>query len=316
MEIKKSSIETISMKANSVFLSEAWLSMYGDALEVYGIFNKNNDIIGGFTLFVERKLGFLKYYRNPPYSPTINLFFENKAQNKAKLLSENKKVLSLMANFLNNLPFHILSVYLPSNNIDMQAFYWKSFKTVPNYTYTIDLSSDISIIKKNYSTERRNDLKKAIKDGVEAKLCTDYNTVKTLVLNTFTRKDKSIDVAMIDKILFSFANNENSFAFVSYHNGQAIATSFCIFDRQKVYYLLGGYDSQNKHQGAGALSVDAAIKHSKELGIAIFDFEGSMLPEVERYFRGFGGDLVPYYSINKAKLPLEMALKFVNRSQF
>jgi len=316
MEIKRSSIETISRKVSSVFLSEAWLSMYGDALEVYGIFNKNNDIIGGFTLFVERKLGFLKYYRNPPYSPTINLFFENKAQNKAKILSENKKVLGLIANFFSDLPFHVLSVYLPSSNIDMQAFYWKSFKTIPNYTYTIDLSSDISIIEKNFLPERRNDVKKAIKDGVETRICKDYSIVKTLVLSTFTRKGKCIDLEMLDKILFSFANNENSFAFVSYQNGRAIATSFCIFDRQKVYYLLGGYDTNNKHQGAGALAVDAAIKHSKELGISIFDFEGSMLPEVEKYFRGFGGDLVPYYSINKAKLPLEMALKFVNRSQF
>jgi len=41
-----------------------------------------------------------------------------------------------------------------------------------------------------------------------------------------------------------------------------------------------------------------------------------MLPEVERFFRGFGGDLVPYFTVNKAWLPLEFMLKLLKREQF
>jgi len=140
--------------------------------------------------------------------------------------------------------------------------------------------------------------------------------VKKLVQNTFSRKEKQVDIDIIDKILFQFADNTNSFAFISYQNERPISAAFCIYDNEKVYYLLGGYDNEFKHQGAGALAVNAAINKSKEMGISIFDFEGSMIPEVEKYFRGFGGDLIPYYSINKATLPLEMALKIINRSQF
>lgn len=316
MEIKNIDIKTISEKSDSIFLSKEWLELYDDNLKCYGIFNKDNKIIGGFTLYIEKKAGFLKYYRNPFYNPTINLFYENKAQNKAKLLSENKKVLLLLADFFSKLPYHIFSVYLPNNYIDTQAFFWKGFKVIPNYTYLLDLNKDISEIEKNFSTERRNDIKKAEKDNIKTKLSTDYNTVENLIMNTFNRKEKSVDKDMIHKILFNFANNKNSFAFVSYKDEKAIATSFCIYDNEKVYYLLGGYDNNNKHQGAGALAVFNAIKYSKELGIKKFDFEGSMLPEVEKYFRGFGGDLTPYYSINKAKLPIEIALKFINRSLY
>ena len=32
----------------------------------------------------------------------------------------------------------------------------------------------------------------------------------------------------------------------------------------------------------------------------IFDFEGSMQPGIEKYFREFGGDLVPYAAIEKS----------------
>ena len=56
--------------------------------------------------------------------------------------------------------------------------------------------------------------------------------------------------------------------------------------------------------------------YAKGKGLKAFDFEGSMLPEVEKFFRGFGGDLIPYYTINKAFLPVEMALKFMKRELF
>ena len=315
MVIKRIDINTLSSIADSVFLSNAWLALYDDALEAYGIFNGAEQLMGGFVLYRQKRKG-ITYYRNPMYMSTINLFFDNKSQNKAKVLSENKKVMKAIANFFDELSFGVLSVYLPERYIDMQPFYWNGFKVVPNYTYHIDLSQSIEDIQKAYSTERRNDIKKAMKDGVEVRASTDLSLVKAMVSNTFNRKEKDFDKDLVDKILFEFANKENSFAFVSFQNNQPIAASFCIYDKTKVYYLLGGYDSKNKHQGAGALAVDAAIKHSHEKGINIFDFEGSMLPEVEKYFRGFGGDLVPYYSINKAKLPLEIVLKFINRSQF
>ena len=59
-----------------------------------------------------------------------------------------------------------------------------------------------------------------------------------------------------------------------------------------------------------------SILHAKKLGIEVFDFEGSMLVEVEKYFREFGGELVPYYTVNKAGLPIEMLMKFKLRNRF
>jgi hypothetical protein len=92
--------------------------------------------------------------------------------------------------------------------------------------------------------------------------------------------------------------------------------AFCIYHQNRSYYILGGYDQSNKHIGAGAAAVDACIKHSINLSIKHFDFEGSMIQNVEKYFRGFGGDMVPFYTINKAPLLLEMCLKFIKRSTF
>jgi len=315
MKIQRSNIETVSQIAKSVFLSEAWLKMYGDALEVYGIFDKGNHIIGGFVLFVEKRKG-LKYYRNPIFMPHTALFYKNQAANKAKRTSNEKKILKLVADFLNNLPYQVLTLAFPSEIVDMQNFIWNDFKVVPSYTYIIPLNKTMDEIKNDFTAERRKNIRKADSDGIVTKQVKEYNEVKSLIQNTFNRKGKNLSISYLDKILFGFANEENSYAFVSCQDEKPIACTFCIYDKHKVYYLLGGYDSQNSHQGAGSKSMEAAIALALEKGIEYFDFEGSMLPEVERYFRAYGGDLTPYYTVNKAVLPLEMMLKLKHRSQF
>jgi hypothetical protein len=70
------------------------------------------------------------------------------------------------------------------------------------------------------------------------------------------------------------------------------------------------------HRGAGVSCLEHCILYAKRLGLEVFDFEGSMMPEVESYFRSFGPRMVPYYTINKGRLPLELVLKFIKRERF
>ena len=120
----------------------------------------------------------------------------------------------------------------------------------------------------------------------------------------------------MDQIIYGFANRDNSFAFITYKGSQPVSASFCIYDQTTAYYLFGGYDHENRHHGAGALSLWTALGYAKGLGLKYFDFEGSMVPDIERHFRGYGGTLTPYYRVNKALLPLEMILKLFKREFF
>jgi hypothetical protein len=47
---------------------------------------------------------------------------------------------------------------------------------------------------------------------------------------------------------------------------------------------------------------------------ARFDFEGSMLPQVERVFRGFGATQRPYFAIGKTPQPPATLREFVEQS--
>lgn len=302
-------------RAGTVFNSPRWLAIYGNKLQLFGIYSGDDELAGAFFLYRDRKACF-SFFKNPPFTPHIGWIFENRSQNHARALTQNKKVMEVMADVMQDLPVGVISCAFPFSASDMQPFAWKKFKVVPNYTYRLPLALPVEELEKRMAIEPRNRLRKAVKDGLSVEKITDYEVVKKLVLKSFDRKNKAIDKNLLEKILACFADASNSFAFAALSNGQPVSATLIIHDNSTAYYLLGGYDPAAKHSGAGILCMWQGILHSRELGLDTFDFEGSMLPEVERFFRGFGADLVPYFTVNKAWLPLEFMLKLLKREQF
>ncbi|MFN3301250.1 MAG: GNAT family N-acetyltransferase, partial [Sediminibacterium sp.] len=285
--------EKLSYEYGTIFNSLKWLKIFGDKVKIYGIYSNGNNLSGGFTVYKERKFG-VSIYRNPPFTPLIGPFLKIDALNPVRVINTWKEAISSMTVFMDNLPYLIISFSLDRRIVDTQPFIWNKFKVVPGYTYILDLTLPIDDIWNRMSNERRNDIRKGQSDGLTVEQTNNFEIIKSLVLKTFSRQGKKINEYYLDKILFGFAADENSFAFVTFRKKQPIACSFCINDKYIAYYILGGYDKELKHHGAGALAMWEAIKYSKTLGLRYFDFEGSMVPQIERYFRGFGGILTPY----------------------
>jgi len=290
-----------------VFNSLQWLLMF-DRIKVFGVFNNNNELIGSFYFYSYSKYG-QEINICPPFTPHNGLFFENRAENPANVNSFNKNILSEIAEFVNNLNSKLLVFVLPAGQLETQPFTWKNMEVKVKYTYHIDLNNSEETLLSNLSSEKRKSLNKAKADSLEIVKSRDTTTVKEVVLKTFSRRQISKNIHFFDEILFNFANESNSFAYVAYHDKKAIAASFCVHDSETAYYLFGGYDSEQKHHGAGVSCMWQSILQAKQLGLKTFDFEGSMIPEVEKYFREFGGTLVPYYHIGKIKFPLNIILK-------
>jgi len=305
----------LSEQYGDVFSSKDWHSVHGNKILLFGIIDNAGELVGGFHLF-KAKIGPLNYFRNPLFTPHIGFFYVNTGQHLVSRASQLKSVLEEIARFIEKLPWQILSFSFPEEVIDMQPFIWKNFKVIPSYTYELELGKTEDELFAGLAGDRRNDIKKAIKDGIVVKETTDFNLIHELVKKTFERQSKSLDSEFVKNILTKYANTENSFAYISYRAETPIAGTFCLKSGSKVYYLLGGYDNNNSHKGAGAMSLWKSILHAKRLGSLVFDFEGSMVPAIEKYFRGFGGKIVPYYTVNKANFFLEVLLKFKKRQVF
>ncbi|MFN0032850.1 MAG: GNAT family N-acetyltransferase [Flavobacteriales bacterium] len=320
MEIKQ--VENINDKKyldfvesnGGVFNSAAWLNMYGKQLQVMSI-EHDNRIVGAFNQWLTKKPG-NTFYRTPPMMPNNGLTMQMKASNASNMLSESKVMMELMADYYLKKSKGLVSIVFPPEIKDMQPFAWRQFKVVSGYTYRMPLHFAQEVMEARMSTTHRNAMKSAVKDGLRSELTHEYSIVESLVNKTFERKEKRSNVVLVKKILYQFANDANSFSYITWQGEKPVSGTFCLVDKDIVYYIMGGYDQQLKHNGAGILSLFNSILHAKQLGKSFFDFEGSMLPEVEKYFRGFGAELTPYFTVNKANLALEMLMKLKQRSKF
>lgn len=315
--IDKSEIERYKVftgQWGSIFNTVEWLGIFEDEVKVYLLLDNDNQMVGAFHLCTGR-LWLIPHIKNPSFTPNCGLFFNLLAKNKSKQSAFEKNIATELSAFLSGFR-GILTVAFPDSIKDFQPFYWKKFKVIPNYTYLIGLQQNQEAIFDGFSPERRNDIKKAQKDGLTAHFVSDHKNIRDLVMSTFDRQKNKIQIDILDRILFQFANPDNSFAIEVKKENILLAGIFCVYDKRRVYYLLSGYDNSNRHSGAVALGIWEAIKKGKNLGVEAFDFEGSMIPRVEKFFRDFGGDLIPYYTINKAWLPFEILLKMIKRNRF
>jgi lipid II:glycine glycyltransferase (peptidoglycan interpeptide bridge formation enzyme) len=72
-----------------------------------------------------------------------------------------------------------------------------------------------------------------------------------------------------------------------------------VWDNNRAYYLVGSKNPEIKDNRAVTALIWHAIKESNRLGKASFDFEGSMDPGVEHFFRNFGGERTLYMMLRK-----------------
>lgn len=95
----------------TVYNTLDWVKIYGDKVRLIGIYDKGNHLIGGFTIYEEKKFS-LRIFRNPPFTPAIGPFLKIDAKNHITVMSVWKKVLSLMAEFIEDSRFSIVSFSL------------------------------------------------------------------------------------------------------------------------------------------------------------------------------------------------------------
>lgn len=298
-----------------VFYAADWRRLFGNSVRSYGVFAENGDLTGGFQIVEERRFG-IRILRNPPFTPVCGPLFVIKAQHPIAVLEARRKVAEAMVAFLIAQPRCVISLSLDHQVHDVMPFCWQGFKATPRYTYQIDLRQPLETIVKGFSPARRNDIAKAGRDGLIVEPAGEMEVVAALVKQSFGRNTARLDAAVLEAILFRYATPYNSFGFVTRRGSRPIACTFLVHDQETAYYLLGGYAQEDRHHGAGAMAIMESIREAKRRGLATFDFEGSMIPAIERFFRGFGGSLVHYFTVSRAWLPFEMLLKMRKRSQF
>jgi hypothetical protein len=295
--------------------SAGWLAAFPGRLSVRGVFD-GGELQALWVMQTRRAYG-ARLVSDAPLAPHCGLTFRACAGNAEKRNSWRKRVMAALAEHLATTRWGVVSLTFPDWASDFQPFVWRGFKVVVRYTYQIALEGAAEdALLAEMSANRRNEIRNGHKKGLEVSLCPDFDVVGALVEKSLSRQGVAQAVPNARALLSAFATPENSYAYVTRREGRPVAACFCVRDRRRSYYVLGGVDDEHGVSAAAPMAVFASIRHAREAGLERFDFEGSMVPGIEQYFRSFGGALTPMYRVVKASLPIELALKPFKRTLF
>lgn len=252
---------------------------------------------------MERRAWWGRRLTTPPLTPWLGVLFRPTDDKLPTRLSREK---DLVNELVARLPrcgvlrarFHRAFTY-------WSPFHWHGFEQTTRYTYVLEDLSSPDRLWEGLQKNIRSDIQKATAEGV---------TVGTIPVERFwevhqkTFRRQGLDVPYdfdLVKRLDTACESRNVrriFAGIG-KDGAVHAAAYVVWDRRSAYYLMGGGDPELRNSGATSLVLWEAIKFAAGVAPA-FDFEGSMMEPVERFFRGFGATPCPYFVLQRVTNPL------------
>lgn len=194
--------------------------------------------------------------------------------------------------FVKNLPSYSYQLNLNHANL-----YPKSFQ-MPNYV--LSLADSYDKLSRSFSKNTARNIQKAEKKGL--KIVHDYNTEDFLKLyESVNRKYKSPDLETMHALITQgLERNIFQIKAVSNKKGDVIAALCYTLFKDRFTYLIPVSNEQGKKDSAMFYLVDHLIRKASGTDI-LLDFEGSSIPGVAQFYRGFGAVNQPYHIIKKLR---------------
>lgn len=257
-----------------------------------------NDVQAFMPYFKKRKLQF-EIITVPPLTPYMGPWLHYpEGQKEATRLSFEKKMYEQLIAQLPKTDKFIQ--YFHPEVTNWLPFFWNDFEQSTRYTYIIDDLSDADVLYENLQGNIRREISKAqksltVSEGNEVK------TLHNLKLKDFAIKGQELNYseAYFNRVFEKLNAKDACKAWIaSDADGTPIASLLLVWDDDSAYYLAGATDPKNKNSGAMSLLMWTAILFASSVADK-FNFEGSMIEPVERFFRSFGAKQTPYFEIRK-----------------
>ena len=264
---------------------------------------ENNNIQAAFPIYIPHR-GIISM---PPYTQTMGPWFAGKAEDTkyTRILGQRQAICKKFIDELKNFP-HFLQNF-DYQITDWLPFYWEDYKQTTRYTYILYNISDKNTLWNNMSPNIRRNIAKAkekyhitVKKGISID---DFLRIQSL---TFKRQHlpSPKHCELLKKLIATCRERNQGDLWGSYdEKGNLHAAAFVVWQESSAYYLAGGGDPDLRESGAHSLVLWESIRFVAQY-TSVFDFEGSMIPGVERFFREFGAIQTPYFTITKGNISL------------
>lgn len=297
-------------EANSIFQQPWWLEVVAPGRWDEIIVRNGDHIEARMPYVIKKKYG-LTVLDMPPLTQTLGPWLRKSNAKYSNQLTEQKR---LMQEVIDNLPTfdYFIQNFSPAIS-NWLPFYWNGFIQMTKYTYRIEDLNDLDKVWHDFSKNLRTEIRKAEKRLV---IRTDLD-IETFYQNnqlTFRRQGLKTPYSLefvknLDKACL--AHNARNILSAEDPEGRIHSTIYLVGDSDIRYCLMAGSDPELRTSGANALLIWEALKFTAKIS-KIFDFEGSMIESVERFFRSFGAIQRPYFKISKMSKRVTIAQNLRN----
>jgi hypothetical protein len=287
IDIKKWNI-SIARSVNEIVYANSWyldiVSENWDALV-------EGDYESVMPLTHKKKYG-IQYLAQPDYTQQLGVF------------SSKKIDAVLVEKFLRAIPkkYKIVQIKLNTiNKIESDIFDLK-----PNANFHLDLIEPYEILQKKYSKNTKRNLNQAKKHGIYlSKGITTNELVKLFVENVgdtlIGMKKSQYDI--LRRLIAFFLKNNLGKIYAAYDSSNTLCGAvFFILAKKKITSLITVSSPEGKKNKSVFLIFDHIIKLYSEKHMTL-DFEGSNIPGIARFNKGFGATACEYMGVNINRLP-------------
>jgi hypothetical protein len=177
--------------------------------------------------------------------------------------------------------------------------------------FVLPLVEPYTEISSNYSKDRARNLLVAKKSGITVLTgmnAREYINHKSMVMNRTINNSSS---GVLEAIISYTQSIGNGFIMKAYtvHN-ELCAAAFFVRSGSRLVYLSAFSTHEGRETSAMTAIIDRLIREQAGSGL-LLDFEGSSIPGIAKFMKGFGAQPETYYQLKYNHLPLP--LKWLKR---
>jgi Acetyltransferase (GNAT) domain len=248
----------------------------------------------------------------PPLTQTLGPWLERSEASPPKALGREHE---LLAELEAGLPRAAAFIQQFSPTIlNALPFHWAGYRLEIQYTHRLDLRPAEEELWEGLRGNIRREIRKAHRQ-VEIREDLGLDRFHDVWTKTFERQGllPPATLAELERLdAACAAHDARAMLFARDDPGRVHGVAYVVWDRNGAFNLLGGADPDLRSSGASSLLMWEAIRRARSV-TDVFDFEGSMIGSVERFFRAFGGRQTPYLKVSRATAAAGAALALRQR---
>jgi hypothetical protein len=294
-----------SATSYNLFQEPWWLDAVAEGEWDEALVKRGGQIAARLPFVRKTRLG-RTWLLQPKLTPCLGPWLRSSTAKFANRLAEEKELMQELIDALP--PFDLFHQSFAPEITYWLPFYWRGFSQTTRYTYRLADLTDLASLWAGVRHNVRREIRKARKN-VNVRTDLDIDCFTRVWALTFARQGTRLPVSteLLHRLDLACEKNKcRKMFFAEDAQGKIHAGAYIVWTADCAYYLMAGGDPDLRSSGAGSLVTWEAISFASTVSRQ-FDFEGSMLEPVERFFRTFGGRPVGYFAVTK----LSRQMKFL-----